>query len=253
MDINLNSCVLGMKYCIPEMKKSKQLPFLLVFLNYFFYHCHKSITISVIYAREEGNVLTALNTSKENVDLAIKAIVEQVQSGDVHTYTEIIRSFQKQIYIYCYYLLGSKEEAEDAVQDIFIKGLKNIRNFSYTVSFSAWLYKIAHHHCMDLLKKKNKSYKFWTNFKQEQAYEQSHRQAYEYDDFIHELLEKLTMDERRILLLRSIEEYSFDEIASIMELKPTTVRKKYERLRKKLLKEKKLGGDIYGHSIKTGG
>ncbi|ATP38665.1 RNA polymerase subunit sigma-24 [Solibacillus sp. R5-41] len=197
--------------------------------------------------------MTASNTSKEKVDLAIKTIVEQVQSGDVHAYTEIIRSFQKQIYIYCYYLLGNKEEAEDAAQDIFIKGLENIRNFSYTVSFSAWLYKIAHHHCIDLLKMKNKGYKFWTSFKKEQAYDQSHRQAYEYDDFIHELLEKLNVDERRILLLRSIEEYSFDEIASIMELKSTTVRKKYERLRKKLLKEKKLGGEIYEHSLKTGG
>lgn len=196
--------------------------------------------------------MTASNTSKENADLAIKKIVEQVQSGDVHAYTEIIRSFQKQIYIYCYYLLGNKEEAEDAAQDIFIKGLENICNFSYTVSFSAWLYKIAHHHCMDLLKKKNKSYKFWTSFKKEQAYE-SHRQVYEYDDFIHELLEKLNVDERRILLLRSIEEYSFDEIASIMEMKPTTVRKKYERLRKKLLKEKKLGGEFYEHSLKTEG
>ena len=197
--------------------------------------------------------MTASNTSKENADLAIKTIVEQVQSGDVHAYTEIIHSFQKQIYIYCYYLLGNKEEAEDAAQDIFIKGLENIRNFSYTVSFSAWLYKIAHHHCMDLLKRNNKSYKFWTSFKKEQAYDQSHRQAYEYDDFIHELLEKLNMDEKRILLLRSNEEYSFDEIASIMELKPTTVRKKYERLRKKLLKEKKLGGEFYENSLKTGG
>ncbi|MCH7323700.1 RNA polymerase sigma factor [Solibacillus sp. MA9] len=197
--------------------------------------------------------MTASNTPKENADLAIKVIVEQVQLGDVHAYTEIIRSFQKQIFIYCYYLLGNKEEAEDAAQDIFIKGLENIRNFSYTVSFSAWLYKIAHHHCMDLLKKKNKSYKFWTSFKKEQAHDQSHRQVDEYNDFIHELLEKLSVDERRILLLRSIEEYSFDEIASIMELKPTTVRKKYERLRKKLLKEKKLGGEIYEHSLKTGG
>ncbi|WP_274308417.1 RNA polymerase sigma factor [Solibacillus daqui] len=197
--------------------------------------------------------MTASNTPRENTEFATKSIVVQVQSGNIQAYTEIIRSFQKQIYIYCYYLLGSKEEAEDAAQDIFIKGLENIRNFSYTVSFSAWLYKIAHHHCMDILKKKNKSYKFWTSFKKEQAHDQSHRQAYEYDDFIHELLEKLSVDERRILLLRSIEEYSFDEIASIMELKATTVRKKYERLRKKLLKEKKLGGEIYEHSLKTEG
>ncbi|KPN94637.1 RNA polymerase subunit sigma-24 [Lysinibacillus sp. ZYM-1] len=185
-------------------------------------------------------------------DLDIKNIVEQVQTGDIHAYTEIIRCFQKPIYIYCYYLLGSKEEAEDASQDIFIKGLENISNFTFTASFSAWLYKIAHHHCIDLIKNKNKVYKFWTGFKKDHM-NQTHSQESRYDNIIHELLEKLNGDEKRILLLRSIEEYSFDEIASIMGLKPTTVRKKYERLRKKLMKENILGGDIYGHSFKAGG
>lgn len=82
----------------------------------------------------------------------------------------------------------------------------------------------------------------------EQSYE-----SYHYEDSIHQLLEKLNADEKRILLLRSIEEYSFDEIASIMDLKPATVRKKYERLRKKLLKEKKQGRGYYERSIKTEG
>ncbi|WP_246494306.1 sigma-70 family RNA polymerase sigma factor [Lysinibacillus agricola] len=103
------------------------------------------------------------------------------------------------------------------------------------------------------MKKKNKGYKFWTSFKKDHANDHTHEQEFQYGDIIHELLEQLNVDERRILLLRSIEEYSFDEIASIMELKPTTVRKKYERLRKKLMKKNKLGGEIYEHSFKTGG
>ena len=196
--------------------------------------------------------MTELNKSKTDFNLNIESIVEQVKTGDIQAYTEIIQCFQKPIYIYCYYLLNNKEEAEDASQDIFIKGLENISNYSYTVSFSAWLYKIAHHHCIDLIKKKNKGHKFWTGLKKVYA-NQTHIQESRYDNIIHELLEELNVDEKRILLLRSIEEYSFDEIASIMGLKTTTVRKKYERLRKKLIKENKLGGDIYGHSFKAGG
>ncbi|WP_342531242.1 RNA polymerase sigma factor [Lysinibacillus sp. FSL M8-0216] len=191
-------------------------------------------------------------SNKTEETVVIKEVVKQVQAGDTYAYTEIIRCFQKQIYLYCYYLLGNKEEAEDASQDVFIKGLENIRQFTYSVSFSAWLYKIAHHHCIDLLKKKNKGFRFWTGFKKEQMVEQSY-ESYHYEDSIHQLLEKLNADEKRILLLRSIEEYSFDEIASIMDLKPATVRKKYERLRKKLLKEKKQGRGYYERSIKTEG
>ncbi len=75
----------------------------------------------------------------------------------------------------------------------------------------------------------------------------------EYDEMIHRLLENLCVDEKRILLLRSIEEYSFEEIAAIMDLKAATVRKKYERLRKKIIKENKLGGGFYEHSFKAEG
>lgn len=197
--------------------------------------------------------MTELNKPKENANLVVKLIVARVQAGDIQAYTEIIHHFQKQIYIYCYYLLSSKEEAEDAAQDIFIKGLENINTFSYTVSFSAWLYKIAHNHCIDLTKKKNKRFTFLQSFQKQQVHDLVQNHESKYDDIIHELLEKLNAKERRILLLRSLEEYSFDEIASIMELKPATVRKKYERLRKKLIHEKNLGGEYLEHSFKTEG
>ncbi|WP_421052452.1 RNA polymerase sigma factor, partial [Lysinibacillus capsici] len=185
--------------------------------------------------------MTTREPSKERADIDIQSIVEQVQSGDTHDYAEIIRCFQKQIYIYCYYMLGTKEEAEDASQDIFIKGLENIHKFSYTVSLSAWLYKIAHHHCIDVIKAKNRGYKFWLSVKREQV-KQTQAPIPEYDEMVHRLLENLHVDEKRILLLRSIEEYSFEEISEIMDMKPATIRKKYERLRKKLIKENKLGG-----------
>ena len=204
--------------------------------------------ISVIYVRKEAAILNLPNKPKDDSNLDIESIVEQVKTGDINAYTEIISCFQKPIYLYCYYLLSSKEDAEDASQDIFIKGLENIHRFSYNTSFSGWLYKIAHHHCIDLIKKRNKGYKFWTGFKKDHTNHTQIQQS-RYDNIIHDLLEKLNMDEKRILLLRSIEQYSFDEIASIMGLKTTTVRKKYERLRKKLMKENTLGG----HSFKTGG
>lgn len=62
--------------------------------------------------------------------------------------------------------------------------------------------------------------------------------TYQYSDYINELLDHLSLEEKQILLLRALEEYSYDEIADIMDLNPTTVRKKYERLRKKLIQKR---------------
>lgn len=185
--------------------------------------------------------------SSEQLHADLHGIVSQVQAGDTDAYTYIITHFQRKIYLYGYYLLGSRQEAEDAAQDIFIKGLTSISRFTPTVSFSAWLYKIAHHHCIDLLKKRKKSWNFFMSYRKDSMADYSSR----YTDYIQDLLELLNEDERKILLLRSLEQYSFQEIGLIMELKPAAVRKKYERLRKKLIQKK--GGLSYEHVIKHGG
>ncbi|MCY7487218.1 MULTISPECIES: RNA polymerase sigma factor [Paenibacillus] len=158
--------------------------------------------------------------------------IAQVKRGDKEAYTHIIHRFQKQIYLYCYYLLGSKEEAEDAVQDIFIKGFQRIHLFEPQVSFSAWIYKIAYNHCLDILNRRSRRRKILSLLKHDQINDQEIK----YEDLVYQLLDKLSTEERHILLLRAVEEYSFDEISEIMDLKPSTIRKKYERLRKKLLR-----------------
>lgn len=187
----------------------------------------------------------------ENIDTDIKSVVDRVKSGDKQAYSLVIKQFQRQIFLYCYYLLKSQEEAEDAAQDIFIKGLEHINRFSHTVSLSAWLYKIAHNHCMDLMKKRNKNHQSLLEYTANREQEKERDNGY--TEMIHDILEHLNVEERQILLLRSLEEYSYEEIATIMDMKPTTVRKKYERLRKKLMKSMNKGGVVYEHSFRIGG
>ena len=181
-------------------------------------------------------------------DMELRSVLDKVKLGDNQSYALIMDRFQRKIFLYCYYLLRSYEEAEDATQDIFIKGLENIKGFSYNVSFSAWLYKIARNHCIDLLKARNRKYRFSIQYEINKEQEREHR----YTDLIHDLLDNLNMEDRQILLLRSLEEYSYDEIASIMELKPATIRKKYERMRKKLIQKNEIGGKRHEHSYKIG-
>ncbi|MEC0094279.1 RNA polymerase sigma factor [Paenibacillus macquariensis] len=187
--------------------------------------------------------------SDEDFDIEIRYLVDKVQTGDKQAYALIIQRFQRRILVYCYYLLKSQEEAEDAAQDIFIKGLEHIHRYSHTVSLSAWLYKIAHNHCVDLIKKRNKNHQSLMAYKANREQEKDHG----YTDMIHDLLEHLHVEERQILLLRSLEEYSFEEIAAIMDLKPATVRKQYERLRKKLIKQMNKGGKVYEQPFRIGG
>lgn len=176
-----------------------------------------------------------MNKEKISEDIStvdVEYVVEQVKLGDKQGYTIIINRFQKQIYLYCYYLLGNKEDAEDAVQEIFIKGFENIDKFTSNISYSAWLYKIAYNHCINLIKRRNRFYNVLKQYKNQES--QVHEPLY--TEIIHELLDQLNLEERHILLLRAVEEYSFEEISIIMDIKTATIRKKYERIRKKLHK-----------------
>jgi len=71
------------------------------------------------------------------------------------------------------------------------------------------------------------------------------------DNYLESLLNRITVEEKNILLLRAIEEYSFEEIAVIMGQKAATIRKKYERLRKKMKDHKHIREAISDESVKT--
>ncbi|WP_310551047.1 RNA polymerase sigma factor [Paenibacillus glufosinatiresistens] len=173
-------------------------------------------------------------------DLELEQLIRFVQEGEVQPFEPIIRKFQKPIYLYCFYLLKNSQEAEDAAQDIFIKAIRHIKTYTPTVSFSAWIYKIAHNHCTDILKRKSRESYFFSRYRTEHL---SSEAPHHYSEYIVQLLELLTMQERQILLLRALEEYNYEEIGSIMGIKAATVRKKYERIRKKVLKRR--GYDRY--------
>lgn len=176
----------------------------------------------------------------DNHSDSIERVIEQLKSGNKNLYPLIIREFEKKIYTYCYCILKNREEAEDAVQEVFIKAYKEIHRYEKRVSFSAWLYKIAYHHCLDLIRKQNRWKRFVSFYKEHHtvSYDNHHEKA------VNDLLQHLNQEERHILLLKAVEQYSFEEMGQIMDVKPATLRKKFERIRKKLIKKNKSEEEI---------
>jgi RNA polymerase sigma-70 factor (ECF subfamily) len=105
------------------------------------------------------------------------------------------------------------------------------------------LYKLAYHHSLNLLKKQHRRLRIVAHYKQQ---EEATEHIPEEESAISQLLTYLTPEERHILLLKAVEQYNFEEIGQIMDCKPATIRKKYQRLRQKLMeqatKQRKAGG-----------
>lgn len=171
---------------------------------------------------------------------AIETVVEQVKAGEKQAYQAIIIQFERQMYTYCYYILKNHAETEDAVQEIFIRAYENLHQYKRQVSFSAWLYKMAYHHLINIKKKQSRFLNLIQHYKEQQPV----IQISQHDSVVYELLTYLTAEERHILLLKAVEQYTFDEISDIMGLKSATVRKKYERLRQKLMERISQKGEV---------
>ncbi|MFZ5986572.1 MAG: RNA polymerase sigma factor [Bacillota bacterium] len=177
----------------------------------------------------------------------IETAVQGIKNGDIVFFEVIIVNFQQQLFRYCYHMLGNIHEAEDAVQESFIKAYENIKNYSSSVSFQAWLYKITYNHCINIIRRK-RLVQFLPFLEETSIGSSDLETRLEENEFSEALcngLKKLPPQDRTILILRTIEGKSFKELGVILNMKPATIRKKYERSKNKLRKflKQKEGGN----------
>ncbi len=158
----------------------------------------------------------------------IEEIIEAIDGGDKNSYGIVIEQYQQSIFKYCYHMLGSVQESEDTVQDVFIKGLQNLSQFRQGTSFSAWLYKIAYHQCLNKLKRRKKHSQLMRLLFQPD-YTNPVEEKVSYDPLLQAGLDRLRPKARTILLLRTLEDKSFCEIADTLQMTEAAVRKSYER------------------------
>jgi RNA polymerase sigma-70 factor (ECF subfamily) len=161
----------------------------------------------------------------------MEELVERVKLGDSESFRLVVLHFQQRMYAYCLCMLGSPEEAEDAVQDVFLLAFTRMDQYVRRDSFSAWLYKIAYHQCLNLLRRRNGWIRLLTHYKEQIA---SSQPCSDDSIILKDLLDKLGPHDRHLVILRVLEDKSFDEISVITTVKSATLRKQFERIKKKL-------------------
>lgn len=123
-------------------------------------------------------------------------------------------------------------EAEDLLQEIFIKVYKNIFEVSEDLSFSSWIYRIAHNHIIDHFRKNSKiekvslddeSYSFLVNNIKSDFGPDIDLNRKETRETVQRALSKIRKEYREVLVLRFMEDKSYDEISDILRVPIGTV------------------------------
>lgn len=190
------------------------------------------------------------------MSLRERLLIRRLRDRDEKAFREIMELYGDRIYNLTYRMLGSREEAEDVSQEIFITVFKSIESFRGESKFSTWLYRIAANHCKNRIK-----YLARRHDRDQSEYEEGvsrdgvesaltapnpsprpdkQLEGMQLERIMQECLDGLDEDQRMLIVLRDIEELSYEEISSVTNLPEGTVKSRLHRarlaLRKKIMK-----------------
>ena len=155
--------------------------------------------------------------------------------GDSRAFRELVEIFERRLLYYLRRLANNEQEAWDILQQVWIKVIRNIRSIKNPRKFKSWLYTVAHHTAADrisaLAKERARREEFDLD---EMADENSDFEPFENASLVHYGLSKLSVDQREILTLFYLEEFSIADIAGILKLPDGTVKSRLRRARNAL-------------------
>ena len=162
-------------------------------------------------------------------------------------FLKTVMPFKDKVFRLAKRLLVSTEEAEDATQELFFKLWKNKSKLTDYKSIEAFAMTMTKNYCFDRLKSKQASNLslIHSNYQEKGTPLRRRMELNDSVSIVHKLIENLPEQQKLIIQLRDVEQYEFDEIAKMLNIKPTAVRVTLSRARKtikeQLLKQHKYG------------
>ncbi len=162
--------------------------------------------------------------------------------GDQDAFADLVYAYQDSVYNLCYRMLGERVEAEDAAQEAFLRAYLNLQRYDPQRPFKTWLLSIASNYCIDRLRRRRLQ---WMSLDDEPTAdrlalssdepEPEHATlTREHSAAVQALLNELSPDYRAVVVLRYWYDYSYVEIADMMDTTESAVKSRLFRARQAL-------------------
>ena len=164
-------------------------------------------------------------------------LVSRCQAGDERAFEEIVSTYGPRLRYYLLKQLGSPEATDDVLQEVWLDVYRGIVRLRRPDAFRAWIYRIARDRAFRALRRARVPC---------QLPDEAHLAAPEVEDDgfsaegarrVHEALDRLSPSHRDVLLLRFIEDLTYDEIAQITGCPPGTVKSRIHHAKRLLRRE----------------
>lgn len=155
-------------------------------------------------------------------------IIERCRAGDLGAYRQIYDRYGQPLLRTAARLLGRPQEAEDAVQETFLKLFRGIHGFRRGARFSTYLFQILHNTCIDILRRRKPDVDL------EVLSVLGARDSHELTHTLTQAIEALPVQMRASFVLFAVEEFSQEEVADILGVSVGTIKASVHRARKKL-------------------
>lgn len=177
-----------------------------------------------------------------------RALCERVAAGDERAFVELVERYQHRVFAFCARMLGDRAEAEDIAQDVFLTVYKSAGDFRGDSAFSTWLFRIAKNQTLNRIKyleRRGRSARRREVDGEDRVARLVDEDVQSPDDvvadrqqaqMIQEAINELGEEHRAVVVLRDMEDMSYEEISDITGLPLGTVKSRIHRARSALAK-----------------
>lgn len=178
-------------------------------------------------------------------DLIAQEVLHDAMKGNTTAFRTVVEAHQAFAYAVAFRFVRDEEDAEDIVQEAFVRLWKNLRNYRQEVKLTTWLYRIIANLCLDFIKSrrgKEKRNKEELTKGYAAADRTTPEKEYERSELMQAILttaDELTPKQKAVFILRDLEGLPVEEVTEILSMSAGNVKSNLFHARQKMAEKLK--------------